>query len=55
MNCYSYFKKWKKRQDHVATYLDNVSDWIYEAEISTKNLGNGDVEDSYCDPIYNTA
>jgi len=48
-------KKWKEKQDHIATYLDNVSDWIYEAEISTKNLGNRDIEDSYCDPVYNTA
>ena len=42
-------------QDHVATYLDSVSDWVYEAEISTKNLGNRDVEDSYCVLVYNNA
>ena len=48
-------KKWEESQDHVATYLDSVSDWIYEAEISTKNLGNRDVEDSYCILVYNTA
>jgi len=29
------WNKWEEMQDHVATYLDSVSDWIYEAEIST--------------------